>query len=311
MKKTLLGLLLVMALLMPVSFGLSGMEAYADDGDYIKINNVDDLYNVRNDLSANYKLMCDIDLTEVIDEGGKYNTGGIGWEPFGASSRSEYTGVFDGNGHVISGLSMNNAVNNHTGLFWANSGTIKNLAVKGTISITNTDGSAINSFIAGVNQGSIINCSADGTISGNSSATSGMICGENSGTVSRCRSDGTLKFHAENTGKWGGICGLANSNAMLSECYSNTYLDAVTSYRVKGSSAGIAGQTDESVTIENCYNSGKIEGEHYEAYYSYDSYYCIPNGIAGGTATIKNCYNTGKIVWGYYYFERNKVNLID
>ena len=38
--------------------------ALTDDGPVvIEINNVDDLYNVRNNMSGNYKLMCDIDMT--------------------------------------------------------------------------------------------------------------------------------------------------------------------------------------------------------------------------------------------------------
>ena len=312
MKKKIVCLFLMMVLAIPISFGLSGVTAYADEGDYIKINNVDDLYKVRNDLSSNYKLMKDIDLTEAISEGGAYNYGGIGWEPFGASSSTVFTGVFDGNGHAISGLSMSKAVNSRSGLFWENAGTIENLTVKGTISNSGSNETAINGFIAGCNSGSIINCAVEGNISGDIGLTSGMICGENSGSISKSRSDGTLKFcggYSGDAGQWGGICGLAKSNATITECFNGTYLDALTGYIVMGNSAGIAGNTDATVSIENCYNTGTIEGKYYEAYYSYDSKYCTPSGIAGGKASITSCYNTGKIVWGTYYRERANVSL--
>ena len=66
MKKKIVCLFLMMVLAIPISFGLSGVTAYADEGDYIKINNVDDLYKVRNDLSSNYKLMKDMVLQIMI-----------------------------------------------------------------------------------------------------------------------------------------------------------------------------------------------------------------------------------------------------
>ena len=49
MKKKILSLLMMVVLAIPLSFGLSSLTAYADNGDYIEIKTVDDLYNVRNE----------------------------------------------------------------------------------------------------------------------------------------------------------------------------------------------------------------------------------------------------------------------
>ena len=80
MKKSLI-ILLVMMLILSFSVPLSSTVVFADDDDYIEIWNVDDLYNVRTDMSANYKLMCDIDMSEAVAEGGQYNYSGKGWCP--------------------------------------------------------------------------------------------------------------------------------------------------------------------------------------------------------------------------------------
>jgi len=42
----------------------------ADDGDYIEIWTAEDLYNIRDNLSGNYKLMKDLDLTNETAIGG-------------------------------------------------------------------------------------------------------------------------------------------------------------------------------------------------------------------------------------------------
>jgi hypothetical protein len=61
---------------------------------YIGIYTAEDLDNVRNDLTANYILMNDIDLSAYEN-----------WEPIGKLSTFAYydtfSGVFDGNGHSI------------------------------------------------------------------------------------------------------------------------------------------------------------------------------------------------------------------
>ncbi len=47
---------------------------------YIGVYTIEDLYCIRNDLTANYILMNDIDLTEATAEGGDWNYGSRGAE---------------------------------------------------------------------------------------------------------------------------------------------------------------------------------------------------------------------------------------
>ena len=110
---------------------------------YIGVYTVEDLYFVRNDLTANYILMNDIDLSEATAEGGEWNYGGRGWNPIGSNdiySNGAFSGVFEGNNYSITGLNIDidsypagTGNNVYVGLFSNESGTVKNLTVGGKI----------------------------------------------------------------------------------------------------------------------------------------------------------------------------------
>ena len=70
-KKIFAVLLTVCVMLTVCPLGLFSFTASADSNSYIKIYTVADLYCIRYDLTANYILMNDIDLTEATAEGGE------------------------------------------------------------------------------------------------------------------------------------------------------------------------------------------------------------------------------------------------
>ncbi len=77
---------------------------------FIPVYDSMDLYCVRFDLSGKYILMSDIDLTDDIAPGGDLELESRGWDPIGGEGRYTnlaFTGVFDGNGHTISGMWIN------------------------------------------------------------------------------------------------------------------------------------------------------------------------------------------------------------
>ena len=294
MKKKAISLLLSLAMIFSMSFSLAGIPVFADN--VIEIRNIDDLYNVRNNMSGNYKLMCDIDMTDAVATGGKYNYQGKGWEPFGATTQTEFTGTLDGNGHSITGMSINGLVNtgsndtNSNALFWTNTGTIKNLSVYGLIRV---ESGYCDGLIAGINNGCISNCVADGQIQKGYNV--GLVSGKNTGTIEYCQSKGLISAIVNNA-HTGGICGSASSG-QITHCYNSA--DVTTfQYNYDGSVCGIVGHADSSVTIANCYNAGTITGSYY--YYqsygfsSYTTHYVTPIGIANG-GTLSNCYNAGTL----------------
>lgn len=122
------------------------------------------------------KLINDIDLSDICSKLA------YGWTPIGSES-APYTGTFDGQGYLISGLYINCALN-YCGLFGNLEGTVKNLAVEGEI--TNSSGSAGGIVGYNGNKGTIENCIFVGSTYG--SIYSCGIAGSNysNGLISNC-----------------------------------------------------------------------------------------------------------------------------
>jgi len=130
---------------------------------YIPIYTLQDLDDIRNDLTGKYILMNDIDMSNWGD-----------WESIGLNESNEdgwdgFSGVFDGNTHKISNLTYSRG-DNAAGLF---AGLIKKAVVKNL----NLIDVALNaSYYAGgitviaMGESSILNCSVSGSITAEDSA---------------------------------------------------------------------------------------------------------------------------------------------
>ena len=158
------------------------LGAFAEDenaGDEpTHISTAEDLRAINGNLDGDYVLDGDIDLTDYL--------GGGSWTPIGTEN-VPFTGTFDGNGHSITGLYINNADSDNQGLFGYMSGTnsaVRNLTVSGTVSV-----SGIVRYVGGVvgwNNGGIIeNCSYTGSVSGYG-VIGGVVGDNNGGTVEKC-----------------------------------------------------------------------------------------------------------------------------
>jgi len=142
------------------------------------------------------------------------------WTPIGSSAARSFSGVFDGNGKVITGLTIDTA-DTYQGLFGYIGGTVKNLGLEDV----NISGGDYTGGIA-ASVGSTGNSSTDpypGTIS--NCYTSGVITGKNyaGGITSR----------------------IVDSNSVIENCYSTVTINATE--RV----GGIAGYITNA-TIKNC-----------------------------------------------------------
>ena len=135
------------------------------------LKDVADLINAGN-LDINVKLDRDIDLT------------GVDWKRI----KGYYQGTFDGQGHRITGLSINMEGEEFASLFSdiGENGTVKNLQLE-NVDYTGTDesyGIAIN------NSGTITACSVTGTLTA-SDYVAGIVY-DNIGTITACWFNGTL-----------------------------------------------------------------------------------------------------------------------
>ena len=130
------------------------------------------------------------------------------WTPIG-DYYNRYTGTFDGGGHTLTGMTIDNG-GNYVGLIGClgSGGTVKNLTLKGaTVSGNKNVGG-----IAGYNGagGTITACSSTATVSG---TYVGGIAGYNYGTITACWSTATVTGSTA-----GGIVGWNNSGAVIA-CY--------------------------------------------------------------------------------------------
>lgn len=173
--------------------------------------------------NVTYKLTADINLNNHQ------------WTPLGvfAMGRLNFSGVFDGQGHTISGLNVSESEKNDVGFIGCieNGGIVKHLTVKGKVEYTGTGGASIGG-IAGDNYGTIAFCSFEGTVKATEVNTSesrlGWICGknlfggsdDNTGQIISCFAKGTI---SGNTGvQTGGITAIntdqSSNSGYISGC---------------------------------------------------------------------------------------------
>ena len=142
-----------------------------------KVNGGDSVYR-----KACYQLIADIDLN-----GSDTNQ----WTPIGADTNKSFTGTFDGNGHTISGLYINDSSKDNVGLFGAiaSPGKLVGITVNGA------------------------------TVHGNQNV--GTIAGSAfTGTIERCKVTGTIDIsgHYKVGGMFGeGYASISDSSVMAAE----------------------------------------------------------------------------------------------
>lgn len=210
------------------------------------INTKEELDNVRNNLSASYKLNADIEFTEAdFAEGGEFYNDGKGWEPIGSYSKP-FSGTFDGAGHVIKKIQMNQD-NSNAGLFNYISGRVTDVGVVDANII------AKDYYAGGIaaelrKSGIIEKCFFSGTIVSSSNTnmeTFGGIAGNNyEGTIRQCWNAGDVNGAAV-----GGITG-SNTKGTIENCYN---IGNLSGYQVGGIVDEFA-----SGKLLNCYNFGGI-----------------------------------------------------
>ena len=144
-------------------------------------------------LTTNCTLAADITLPAP-------EKGGSNWVAPGAwgfnTEQDNYKGTFDGNGHTISGIVINSITNDH--------GLISYLSTEGVVKNVHIKDAQINArgFLGGIvagNNGTVINCTFDGTIIGQNTSEGisekvGGIVGSNEsgGRIIACYSTGEI-----------------------------------------------------------------------------------------------------------------------
>ena len=234
--------------------------------EYTPISSRADLERIALDLSGNYILTANINLSGNV------------WTPLGT-----FTGKFLGNGYTITGLSFNGQ--NAVGLFKKNSGIIDDITLRDCsvyYSATNHSGSNFkSSFFAYENAGTIRNChltgansftyvnnssieigvfggSADDALNWTNTYRSGGFAGVNSGLIENCRITGTLNFNITTSAYYKfntiGLSGVAlGSHTLTANCYFGGF-SAENEGTIKGCTSTATIKTTASVSSDSVRN---------------------------------------------------------
>ena len=228
-----------------------------------QVATAEQLNNVRYHLDKHFQQTADIDLSS-------YYTGS-GWEPIG-SDGSPFTSIFNGNGKIISNLTINRSTENYTGLFGFTGTTAKIRNVK--LENNNVIGQQNTGALVGYNQGTIFNSYATGNVTSTDDCVGGLIgCNQQNSSITDSYAIGNVV---------GGQCtgGLVGYNqGTITRSYATGEITG------RGKVAGLVG-SNSSGTITNSYATGAATGtENYVG------------GLVGWTycGTITNAYSTGAV----------------
>lgn len=222
---------------------------------YTSITTADELKAISDNLDGSYVLENDITLSGD-------------WLPLGMNDVSRFTGCFDGNGHNIKGLNVNEPSGSYQGygLFGYVTGSVVDVNVEGSVLAIKTNVGGIVGYADGA---FIKDCGFNGSVSGGY-RVGGIVGYANGGTeISVCYSSGSVT--AED-GISGGIVGNLTGN--LTDCFSSAEVSGI--YNV----GGIIGGVNNNPTVKNCIFAGKVKYE--------DSHHGGISGQEGGSYT--NCY---------------------
>ena len=218
-------------------------ELEKDADGYMKIINANSLVaftaivNTDGKNTSKARMYADVDMTGVTD-----------YYPIGTETKL-YVGEFDGQGHVISNLVINNGGYDYQGLFGriGNGADIKNLVLDNTCSIT---ANAFAGVIGGTNGSGTIhitNVGNEGTVTGAAQNICGIIGVDMGGSatmfITNCYVTGAIKGARESAT----ICGWSNGSSVVENCYSIASLEGNDNTFTRG-----------GASIVNCYEINTV-----------------------------------------------------
>jgi len=242
------------------------------------------------DYGKHFILTADIDLDPNLPGGKIFDKAVV--SPTWAT---RFTGVFDGNDHTISHLTIKGE-RLLCLLGWLGSeGALRDLAV---VDVNVTGSSYVGGLLA-YNDGAVTHCYSTGVVSGGGRYVGGLM-GNNRGAVTQCHSTGTVSGNEDVGGLvgssylasvtdchstsvvvgGGGVGGLVGENGgSVSRCYST---GAVTGGSLVG---GVIGSNGEGGTVNECYSAGPVSGEG------------SVGGVVGFSrdADVTQCHSTGAV----------------
>ena len=265
MKKSITQLLVFLLLIQLFTVSTWTQRAYAAPSggsgtllDPYIILNEDDLSDIRDDLSAHYKLGANINLSDYDYDGSGPDTGG--WLPIGSvndTTSNSFTGSLDGNGYTISNMKINRPTIMNAGLF----GKIDSTALLSNIRLrdiqivgSNYAGGLVGRQIGGKIESSYVT----GSIHVTGQAPPPSNVSVNAGGVAGLLDSAIIEnsYAVVDVSGWTRIGGLVGTNA-------GTIKNSYAAGRVNANSevGGLVGyNTNSSGIITNSYAAGSVNG---------------------------------------------------
>jgi len=236
------------------------------------INNAHQLQLMSIGLTASYTLGKDINMEELSQASGLWNTT-TGFLPVGNSS-NKFTGTFDGLGHTITGLTINRSGTDNVGLFGCtDTATIQNVGLANVKVSGNSD---VGGLVGYAYHATISNSYSTGSVSGDN-YVGGLVGTAGSSThISNSYSTGSVSGNSD----VGGLVGYAYYSTTISNSYSTGDVSNNNNYV-----GGLVGYAEYS-TILNSYSTGSVNGNNDVGGLVGYAYY---------STTISNSYSTGSV----------------
>lgn len=222
----------------------------------------------------NITLDNDIDLSD------------IDWTPIGTYD-NPYTGTFNGGNHTITGLKIDQSGTDNVGLIGrlGSGGKVQDV----TLTEVNVTGGTYVGGIAGQTDGTVENCSVNGTVTGRSQT--GGIVGRNFSTISGCSAEGTVTGNT-NVGGISGLC-VPNYDTGTGSLIGSTIEGCHSTATVSGISSvgGVVGNLGNNCQLIASYSTGNVAS-------TITAGSANTGGVVGinGQGTVTACYHaTGEI----------------
>ena len=182
-------------------------------------------------------------------------TGMSGWTPIG-TNWDRFTGSFDGDNNIISGLTISSASNDCQGLFGVIDGAgdkigeVKNVRLQ-NVNISLTTRYSVGAVVGYNSCGTVRNSSIEsGSVSGFQEV--GGVVGLNyTGLVENCYS----KCSVTGTAKLGGVVGSCMEEGIVQNCYST---GSISGENLNG---GVVGFAVINSIVQNCYAKGSVSSK--------------------------------------------------
>lgn len=221
--------------------------------------------------SKNYRLTADIDFSKLT-AAEQTKTKSIGRITY------PFMGEFDGQGHMITGLTLSN---NDSGLFWYTGATayIHDLTIDGA-NVLFSDNAAV---LVHNNYGRIEKCAVVNTnITADTGAVLGGMVSRNYGIIrSSYVQGGTLTSNSLTATGHAGFVGANEAGGLIEGCWTSMAVNTTSEYAGGFVGLGYGG------TIRNCFALGNVSARGYSGGF-------VGRSVYGGN-TYENCYAAGVV----------------